>query len=74
MIVAVPSSLRVTVISLQYPARCSSTALSAISYIRWLSPLVPTLPIYIPGLFLTASRPSRIDILFASYFSAIYIL
>ena len=38
---------------------------------RELSPLVPTLPIYIPGLFLTASRPSRIDILFASYFAAI---
>lgn len=34
LIVAVPSSLRVTFICVQKPARCSSTELSAISYIR----------------------------------------
>ena len=43
-------------ISEQNPASASSTALSTISYTRWWSPRDDVLPIYIPGLFRTASR------------------
>ena len=47
--------------------RDRSTALSTISYIRWFSPFRDTLPIYMPGRFLTASSPSNTEILPASY-------
>ena len=69
-----PFFSRVTLMVSQAPARCSSTELSTISYIRWFSPLVVTLPIYIPGLFLTASSPSKIAILFSSYVCFLAIL
>ena len=64
--VAEPSFSSVTIISEQYPAKCSSTELSTISYIKWFNPLVPTLPIYIPGLFLTGSSPSSTEMLLPS--------
>ena len=65
--VAEPSASSVTRISLHSPARCSSTELSTISYIKWFKPFVETLPIYIPGRFLTASSPSKTVMLDASY-------
>ena len=61
------SGLIVTWISVQNPASASSTALSTISYTRWCRPLLDVLPMYIPGLFLTASSPSRIWIWSAPY-------
>ena len=72
-----PGSI-VTCIFLQYPAKASSTALSTISYTKWWSPLIDTLPIYIPGLFLTASSPSSTWICSALYscsnFSMLFLL
>src|SRR4030066_188755 len=52
------SGWMVTDISLQYPANASSTALSTASNTIWCRPL-PSLvsPIYMPGRFLTASKP-----------------
>jgi len=50
----------------QYPAKASSTELSTISHTKWCSPLSDVVPIYIPGLFLTASNPSRTVIFCAS--------
>ena len=50
----------VTRIVLQYPARASSMLLSTTSYTKMMkTSSVPVLPMYIPGLFRTASRPSK---------------
>ena len=57
----------VTCIWVQYPARASSMELSTISYTRWWRPLKDVSSIYIPGLFLTASSPSKIWIWSAPY-------
>ena len=57
-----PSFNNVKWSSLQNPARCSSIPLSRISHIIWWRPLVPVLPIYIPGRLRTASNPSKITI------------
>ena len=56
--VMVSPGLMVTVISVQYPARASSMALSTISYTRWCRPEADVEPIYIPGRLRTASSPS----------------
>ena len=53
------SSFIETSIFLQNPANASSILLSTISYTKWWSPLELVLPMYIPGLFLTASKPSK---------------
>ena len=55
-----------TFISEHLPAIASSTELSTTSQMRWCKPFGPVDPIYIAGLFLTASRPSRIFISFES--------
>ena len=48
----------ITWISSQYPARASSMALSTSSCTMWCSPVPSSVsPMYIPGRFLTASRP-----------------
>ena len=60
------SGLITTRIRSQYPARASSMELSTISYTRWCRPRIEVVPIYIPGLFLTASRPSSTCIWFSS--------
>ena len=67
-----PSFLRLTNTESFLPARCSSTALSTTSQIQWCKP-EPSFgsPIYIPGLFLTASSPSRTCMLDALYSSVI---
>ena len=49
-----------TLIFLQYPANASSIELSITSKTMWCKPEPSSVsPIYIPGLFLTASRPLR---------------
>src|SRR6185295_6029076 len=54
-----PSGSSVTVICLQWPARCSSTALSTHSQTRWCSAEPScTSPMYMPGRLRTASSPS----------------
>ena len=53
------SSFIATSIFLQNPANASSILLSTISYTKWWRPLELVLPMYIPGLFLTASKPSK---------------
>ena len=65
-----PSFCMVISIASQKPARCSSIPLSSISQIRWCNPLEPTLPIYIPGRFLTASSPFNTTISLPSYLGA----
>ena len=51
----------VTVISEQCPANASSIELSSTSKTRWCNPVPSEVsPIYIPGRFLTASKPSNI--------------
>ena len=65
--VAEPSLLRVTQTVLQTPAKLSSTELSTISLRHSWSPLLSVEPIYIPGLFLTGSSPSRTWICSAVY-------
>ena len=52
-----PGSI-VTWISVQNPANASSIELSTISQTKWCNPLDDVVPMYIPGLFLTASSPS----------------
>ena len=52
----------------QKPAIASSTELSTTSQMRWCSPLGPVDPMYMPGRFRTASRPSNLSIWAASYF------
>ena len=54
-----PFFSRTTSIWLHRPAIASSTELSTTSQIRWWRPFGPVEPIYIAGLFLTASRPSK---------------
>ena len=50
----------VTVIFLQYPAKASSMELSITSKTMWCKPDPSSVsPIYIPGLFLTASKPFK---------------
>ena len=66
MTVHVPSACSVTQISLQNPARTSSIELSTTSQIRWCRPRPSVDPMYIPGRFRTADRPSRIWIELAS--------
>ena len=53
------SSLIETTILSQCPAKASSIALSTISQTRWCKPVAEVEPIYIPGLTLTASNPSK---------------
>ena len=43
----------------QWPAMASSTLLSTTSQTRWCRPVGPVDPMYMPGRFRTASRPSR---------------
>ena len=53
------SARMTTVIVSQWPARCSSTALSTASHTRWCRPVPScTSPMYMPGRLRTASRPS----------------
>jgi len=59
----------VIVMFLQCPAIASSMELSTTSYTKWCRPSFPVPPMYIPGLFLTASNPSRTCIFDASYLS-----
>ena len=59
------SSFIITSILLQCPARASSIELSTTSYTKWWSPFSLISPIYIAGLFRTASNPSRTCILSA---------
>ena len=49
-------------------------ALSTISYTRWCRPEDEVEPIYMPGLSLTASRPSSTWIWLASYSLVIFSL
>ena len=63
----VPSSWRVTVMSVQHPARTSSIELSTTSSTSCCSPRPSVDPMYIPGRFRTAERPSRIWIELALY-------
>ena len=53
------SSFIATVMFLQCPANASSIELSTTSYTRWCNPFTLMSPIYIAGLFLTASSPSN---------------
>jgi hypothetical protein len=46
--------------SVQAPARTSSIELSTTSQTRWWRPRMSVDPMYIPGRFRTADRPSRI--------------
>ena len=64
-----PSLWIITVRQLPYPLIASSIPLSTISHTRWCKPLLSVEPMYIPGLFLTASRPSNILIDDSSYFA-----
>ena len=59
------SEFNITCTVSQCPAIASSTELSTISCIRCCKPSGPVVPIYIPGLFLTASSPSSTVISFA---------
>ncbi len=65
--VTVPSACMMVVICVQCPASASSTALSTISWIVWCKPLMSVVPMYIPGLCLTGSNPSKTLICEASY-------
>ena len=56
-----------TLILFAWPATASSIELSIISEKRWCIPFLSVPPIYIPGLFLTGSSPSRTSISDASY-------
>ena len=51
-----------TQIFLANPARASSIQLSIISVKQWCNPLVSVEPIYMAGLFLTGSKPSKTTI------------
>src|SRR4051812_6352427 len=62
-----PSASRVTSMRVACPAIASSTELSTTSHTRWCRPLRPVDPMYIPGRFRTASRPSRMVMSFAPY-------
>ena len=58
--VIVLSVFTVTIIFLQCPARASSIELSKTSNTIWCKPEPSSVsPIYIPGLFLTASNPFK---------------
>ncbi len=58
-----PSLFMLTSILSQYPAKDSSIALSTTSYTMWCKPDPSSVsPMYIPGRFLTASRPLKIFI------------
>ncbi len=65
------SAFNVTCIFEAWPAKCSSIELSTISLTRWWRPFEFVSPIYIPGLFLTASKFSTTSIADASYCLAI---
>ena len=58
-----PSTWMVTSIREQCPARCSSTELSSTSETQWCSARSSVPPMYMPGFFRTASKPSRVLIL-----------
>ena len=53
-----PSGNKVTLMRVAKPAMASSTALSTTSQMRWCRPARPVDPMYMPGRFLTGSRPS----------------
>ena len=53
-----PSECRVTDMEVHRPSRASSTELSITSDTQWVAPPVEVSPMYIPGRFRTASRPS----------------
>ena len=53
------SRCRVTTMSLQKPAKASSTELSMISHRQCISPCESVVPMYMPGRLRTASKPSR---------------
>src|SRR6185436_15727827 len=57
----------VTSMRLQCPPRASSIELSTTSKTKWWRPRSPVSPMYIPGLFWTASSPSRTLMLSALY-------
>src|SRR6185503_4945118 len=60
-----------TLMSSQWPANASSIALSTTSKTMWWSPVPSEVsPMYMPGRFLTASRPLRILMLLESYSAA----
>ena len=61
-----PSRCSRTSRRLAKPAAASSTALSINSQTKCMRPWLPVPPMYIPGLFLTASRPSKVCIASAS--------
>ena len=63
------SRCRVTSTRCASPARASSTPLSMISHRQCINPRVSVEPMYMPGLFRTASRPSR-----TSRCAALYVL
>ena len=60
-----PSWWIITFIKLQKPARASSIELSRTSITKWWRPLRPTSPMYIEGLFITASKSFKTVILSA---------
>src|SRR5207253_8467615 len=66
-----PSTWIVTSIFEQKPARCSSIELSSTSNTMWCRPRSSGSPMYIPGRFRTASRPSSLSICAASYFCVV---
>ena len=63
-----PFFSRRTSIELHRPAIASSTELSTTSQTKWCNPLGPVEPMYIAGLFRTASRPSKTFMSLESYF------
>ena len=66
-----PSTWIATLIRSQNPARCSSMELSSTSKTRWCKPRSSGSPMNIPGRFRTASSPSSLSILEASYTSSL---
>ena len=67
-----PSTWMMTSIFEQNPARCSSIELSRTSNTMWCRPRSSGSPMYMPGRFRTASRPSSLSICAASYFCAVF--
>ena len=67
-VTSTPSSSRSrTVMRMAWPARCSSTALSTTSQMRWCRPRGSVEPMYIAGRLRTPSRPLRTLMDFALY-------
>src|SRR5262245_58822935 len=69
--VTLESMWMVTSTRVQKPARASSMELSTTSKTRWCRPRSAVSPMYIPGRFRTASRPSRTLMFSAPYPGAV---